>query len=455
MLAVEERELNNFPKASIERKESIIGIRPYPQAYTREVLKNIKLVNFSDDDKAKPFGSYIYRVQQYPGDIDLIEEYRNTGTVDEVITKFKNKLVSIVKNIRDLKLHYMMEFKMGLDKFYDIDIGTLDRGIYTPNLESKIVDGKRIPSIVEGLERLKRKQLISTEEVNEILSILYSGQILDGDDYDVIYDILREKRVLRWSDDDILAGKKKETDGSYITIEEALKYNTHVKIDMITKIEDKFVEITNFLFLITKVKIDNGEEREYIINFGRRYDKSFLKKRTEKDLPAEIEKLFFSYMNYNPFKGAKRMWALARHYKDYELLGRLKDLISGNISLLYMLKSEIGTMLRLLGRLIKNKRSIPRESINKNIELIKERVGYVLNISTDRYHNFVNKLNQALLTKNMKEKYDILDSVEYLFKNIIDVNTISYLKTHGLSMIPRVYMPEDTKYVYDRFVDIE
>jgi len=432
-----------------ENKDSILGIRPYPAAYTPEVLKNIKLVNFSDSDQAIPFGSYIYRVQKYPGDIDLVEEFNTGDDIDTVISKFKNKLVSIVQHIVDLRLHYMIEFKMGLDRYYDVNIGTLVRGVYYPTFGDfhHYVNGK--PTVDIGintaLRRLKEKNLLTKNELSTIRSTLKKNP-LTSLEYDIVYNFFREKRVLRWSDVEILNGKKLESDGSEITIEQALKYNTHVKIDMITKIENKFVEITNFLFLISTVK-DNNVDTNYIINFGVKYDKNFFLTRSEIELPKEIEKLFYSDFHYNPFKGAKRMWALARHYNDWGTLNKLKDLISGNISLLYMLKSELGTMSRLLERLIKNKISIPTVSINTNLQLIKERIGYVLNLNPEKYDEFILLLNNVIQQKNIKSKYLLILNLEYLFSEIINFYTISYLKTHDISYINSPYIPDKLSYI--------
>lgn len=426
--------LSNYLKREpVETLDSIIGIKPYPNAYSREVLKNIKLLNFSDTDSAVPFGSYIYRIQKYPGDIDLVEKFENVGTVDDLVKKFKKKLVDMVKNIVNLRVHYMMEFKMGLDKFYDIDIGTLRNNVYTPN-----------PQAFDIVKKFKDAGLLSGNDVGLIYDTIKDNKYLTSDHYDIIYNIFREKRVLRWSDEEILQGYKIEQDGSKITIEQALKYNSHVKIDMITKIEEKFVEITNFLFLVTT---DPNNGKTYLVNFGIEYNDSYLQKRIGVELPKEIEKLFYSSFYYNPFKGAKRMWALARHLRDVKMLGLLKDLISGNVSLLYMLKSEIGTMLRLLERLHKNKKSFPKESINKNLELIKERIGYVITLNSDRYSNFINKLNDAINNNNIQDKINIMDSIEFLMQNIINISTIGYLKQHGITYIPHTYLPEQLSYI--------
>ena len=450
MLKVDDVELNPYPNVLVESNSSVIGIKPYPYAYTPEVLKDIKIVNFSDSNNAVPFGSYIYRVQKYPGDIDLIEEFRGNGNIDDVVKKFGIKLVQMVKKIVSLKSHYMVEFKMGIDDNYDIYIGDLDKDVYYPNILGYYVeeDGhhKHIPGFIKSIDNLHKRGLLDDDEINKIKFTLGNGINLNHSHYDIISNVLRERRVLRWSDVDILKGYKIKSDGKKITIDQALRHKTHVKIDMISIIEGRFVEVTNFVFLVTTI-IKNGKEQEYILNFGKDYTREFFLKRSEVDIPTDIEKLFYSDRLYNPFKGAKRLWALARHYKDFEMLYKIKDLISGNISLLYMLKSEIGTILRVLEKLLKNKLNIPTESINYNLELIKERIGFILNLNKDTYFNFVNLLNVAIQTTDMNKKFNLLENIEDNMKEVINIFSVSYLRNHGLASIPFPYLPYNLSYI--------
>src|SRR5579872_5351282 len=101
-------------------------------SYPKKILDEIKLLSFSRDKTATPFGSFIYRIQKYPGDLDLVQEFTDCCNVDDVVTKFSKELQNIVKKINKKRLHYFSEVKAGIDERYDIDIGKMIDGNYTP-----------------------------------------------------------------------------------------------------------------------------------------------------------------------------------------------------------------------------------------------------------------------------------------------------------------------------------
>lgn len=89
---------------------SYIGVDPHKdirrftelkprESYPETALNEIKLLSFSRDKLADPFGSYIYRIQKYPGDIDLIEKFTECCSLDDAITKFEKSLKNVVRNI--------------------------------------------------------------------------------------------------------------------------------------------------------------------------------------------------------------------------------------------------------------------------------------------------------------------------------------------------------------------
>src|SRR5689334_24463389 len=110
-----------------------LGIDPYKKlsrftslkpesSYPEETMQNIKLLSFSKNKLAQTFGSYIYRIQRFPGDVDLIEEFTECCTLPQVIAKFERTLKRIVKKILKMRVHYYSEVKAGIDIRYDADI---------------------------------------------------------------------------------------------------------------------------------------------------------------------------------------------------------------------------------------------------------------------------------------------------------------------------------------------
>jgi hypothetical protein len=405
----------------------LIKVKPYPGSYTNQVLKNIHLLSFGEFKNVAPFGSYIFKAQKYPGDIDLIENYIDCCNIDDVIHKFQIDLINVIHNIDNEILHYMVEFKMGLDKRFMFDFGYLKNGQFYKNLNN----------IVDKTNQLYQSGLLTQQEINELDGYL---KLPDIDSYDHVFNFFREKYVLRWTDKDILNGYKILIGNKKITINEALHDNTHVKIDMITIINNRFVEITNFLML--GVKYNNGDI--YLINLNANVKSSldnFLMKRSEMQLPQEIEKLFYSPYYYNPFKGTKRMWSLARHNKDEKMLKLLVPFISGNISYLYMLKSEVETIINLLIKL----KSPTITSIYNQLDEIKARLSYIIELN--QQENYFDELFNNLHNLDITELIESLEFIKDLMKKDINHYTIKYLESIGMKDIPLSYLPKQLSYI--------
>src|SRR5271170_5836193 len=80
-------------------------------SYSKSLVKDIKMLSFYPEGMATPFGSFIYRLQRYPGDVDLLEEYVGTHSVEHVIKMFIRNLHRVVNDILKSKMHYFSEFK--------------------------------------------------------------------------------------------------------------------------------------------------------------------------------------------------------------------------------------------------------------------------------------------------------------------------------------------------------
>ena len=242
--------------------------------------------------------------------------------------------------------------------------------------------------------------------------------------------------MIRWSSHEILQGYKNLPGGVICKFLDALKQKSHVKIDMIALINGKFIEVTNFFFLI----LEKPNEEPYIINFGAPYTEEFFIKRME-SLTVEIEKLFYSAYYFAPFKGTKRLWALSRHNKDAYMISLLEPFISGRISLLYQLKSEIDTIINVLERV----NNIPEMAIYHQVQEIKSRIAYVLEIQ-DKQEIYYDLLNSYNLDSPRSLNIDVLKKVYDMMVKDINFYTIKYLHHVGLLPIPKKYLPSHLSY---------
>lgn len=404
-----------------------INIDPFvsvklPESYSKEVLNEIKFITFDNKHPAVPFGSYIYRIQKYPGDIDLVEQITGDNKED-VINQFEQSLKKIVKKILKKRTHYYSEVKAGIDKRYDIDLGNIKNGTWIPSSNL----------LLYSLE-LYNNKLLDQIEYNAIEEILTQNNIPNGDDYDVINYIFRERMILRWNPQEILSGKKKLPGNKIITLNEALHSKSHVKIDEIALVDSKFVEITNFIAL---GYYKNGMLIPINVNLEEQHDKLI-------QLPPEIEKLYFSNMYYSPFKMIKRMYSLARSSKNNTLLLKIIPFVSSNISLLYQIKSEIDTIILLLEKL----KSIPEKSIFKQLDGMKNRLSNVLELTDNELEFYYIYIDMVNSTKSKEEKIRLLEELNKEIKRIINSETIKYLIIKDLNPPPKEYLPSQLKYQY-------
>jgi len=407
-----------------------IDIQPYLKskplsAYPIDLIKNMKMISFYHDEMATPFGSYIYRMQKYPGDVDLLEEFTYCCTAEEVVKKFKKRLIEVVNNITSEKGHYFSEFKAGIDKRYDIDIGDLINGKYDIN-----------PNLSEISVGMHKIGLFDDKELNKILNVMNNGRF-NGDGYDIIYNTFRNRRILRWSADEILKGYKMLDKKIKKTLHDALFDETHIKIDMIAIYDDRFIEITNFIGLMYE---DNkGDLIPININMKENHD-------ILKQLPVEIEKLYFSNFHYSPFKMVKRIFSLSRHKRDERTLREIIPIVSGNISLLYQIKSEIDVILRIF----KIKKVPPVRTIEKQIDNMKSRIVNILTFTETELEMIFSFLDLASNIKtNIQAKAGILEKLnESILKPHINSKTIIYLQKANLNPPPKYLLPKELSYAY-------
>ena len=407
------------PHTNIKRFTEVKPLSSYPE----DALKEIKLLSFSRDKTAQPFGSYIYRIQKYPGDLDLVEEFTDCCSANDVITKFSKTLQRIVRKINKTRVHYFSEVKAGLDYRYDIDIGEMVDGNYFPN-----------PELSKITANMFRKKLFTKEENNIIQYILSRVESLGANEYDTITFIFRERRILRWSDEEILKGIKQLPAGISITLKQALSHETHIKIDMITELNERLVEITNF-FQLAYVTEENQELN--IINLDLAINHNI-----PVQLPKEIEKLYFSDMFYSPFKMIKRMYSLARHNHDDDLLNKVIPFVSSNTSLLYQIKSEIDTIILIIERM----KGYPKKLIEKELNDAKLRISTVLELSDEDLIQINNIIDEINTTTGKYDKRNKLKILKKLLVAYINMQTINYLQKVGLNPPPYRYLPAKHTY---------
>lgn len=395
--------------------------------------RDIHLISLTKkDDMIHPYGSSTYRVQKYFGDIDLVEKFQYETTVEGVIKKFVTSLKKIVKNISSKKLHYFSEFKAGIDSTYDFYIGDLKNGIFN-----------FVPSAQEIVLFLIEEGYFNDYESSLLYFIIEKSKMkqLTQNDYDVVYNIIRERRILRWTEEEILSGKKKVSYG-VIKLSEALSMTGSVKIDMIIILEGNFVEISNYLFLgaidkkgqLIALNGDPDPSNEHIVD----------------SLTKEVDKLYSSNYYYSPFKCAKRMFSISRIeyinnlYNPTQLkfwLGPLINLISGDLSFLYQIMSELSVLLRVI-----NLKKFPQKAVHNQLESIKYKLANVVQISNKSLriiNNLIEKINSSSSLDYKARKISVIYSA---IKRRISSETVKFFAKNLFDPPPLHFYPALFKY---------
>lgn len=395
----------------------------YPESIKKEVL----LLTVRMDQPPFFMGTASRRSQKFPGDIDLMETFFDCCSVEDVAQKFAASIKEVIKKISHLPLHYFSEFKAGLDLRYDVNIGNMENGVFRPNNE------------LESISKVYlNKGLLNASEYNIIKEITSKGAKSYGDnEYDILNFIFRERKILRWSSEEIMAGIKEMPGGESISLEKALTMKTYVKIDMLASVNHKFIEITNFFLLA--VQTEDGQL--YSINLE--YDitkEGYLNEALSKLLPADVEKLYFSNMYYSPMKMIKRLYTLAIQSNNSGLLRDVIPILGSSTSMLYQMKSELDTIVLILYKAS----TPPLNMIYEQIDEMRTRIASVVEIPVEG----VKLLN--LQIDNILKSQDIIEQIKELKKMIIAIinfQTISYLIKKNINP-PVRYLPNKRKYSY-------
>jgi hypothetical protein len=413
--------------------------RRFPDDFSSDIIHDIKLVNFGNFEDISPYGSFALRLP-YPGDVDLVEDFKECCTVEDVINKFSSKIKVIMKNIEDTKDILMTEFKMGLDERYNLDVGKLSEGVYVPN-----------PQLKNDIHKLKNKKLINSEQEKYMIGALDNPMYahmghLSSIPYDLIREELRKFCILRWSETDVERGFINLPLGKKMTIKQALHYKTDVKIDLIDFASNTFVEITNYILLI----VTKDGRPHYIVNRDHNYSDQYIVQDLVDGLKEEIEKLFYSKIYFNPFKGAKRLFALARHFNDNYILEKIFPLLDSGIAQLYQIKSELAAIRLVLDIANFNRYNDLFYKIISRLQQLRNIIPNILEISHELDDSI--KLFEIPRKKGDSEKNlmmaskQITELIERLLK-VIDKYTMKFLSDAQIYPIMRNYLPIHLSYI--------
>lgn len=359
--------------------------------YPKILNDEIKLLSFNKND-SKLIGSASYKIQKYPADIDLYEEIKICCSKEEAIEYFYLGIKNIVNRIRILRNHWVIEVKCGIDNRYVMDENmSINQKIMYIHSIKNILSETDYKNMIELLELSK-----SDNRMNEILD-----------------ELIRKYKIIRWSSSDIEAGVKIKN-GKKFYLKDCIDTHSPINIEIIAVINNKFSDLSNFFVLVFHDKLT---DKDYVINFPQDYLTEGTK-FTRDGLKQGINKVLFSNINKDVFKGVKRMFSLARISNDKQLLNKIKPIISSDLSELSQIKSELGT----INEILNFTDSIPYNVLYSQLDSIKWRIGGNLELDNDQIlflseiiNNIINNKYdiQYIINETANMKKYILDIVNY------------------------------------------
>lgn len=273
--------------------------KEYPLGYSKEVYDAIKLLTIKPSNIVL-FGTGSLKSMIYAGDIDLIEPMN--------LSQHAKAMKQVVKKImsnKDYGTKYQMgDIKAGRQEFGEIlmdAVGTLDKQGNIINYDPETIE-----------------QIFIEYGIQPDFEMIKSTNI-DIKQWVKVYKFCHNIETLRWTPEEILKGKHKQTG---ITLEQATVNSQLNKIDLYFFVSGKFMEITN-VFTDASKQIDKEE-----LLTGLRVNLATY--------------LYSDKPNY--LKSIKRANAISRLTGNCEYMEKVKNFLVGQVALLNSVKTDLDVL---------------------------------------------------------------------------------------------------------------
>lgn len=294
--------------------------RDFPEQYSSDLLKILKAVSIGTPTVV---GSSADPKIMYSADYDLMEDpvLRN----DSVKT-FQNKIKQIQKigNIVDIKIGEISEWNL----------------LTKPYIQNGHVKDYDQTKELEHLASLWSSKIITSSEYKTAKKLLKSH--LNSVEFLKARKELRFG-ILRWDLNEISRGYKELRD-KIIYLDDAFKTKGITKIDIVTWLKNKYVEISNIIFWTNS----SGKPYAHIPSVKQSLAENILE--------------FEAEGNY--VKVAKRMLSLAKQFKNHTDREKLTEILNSPLGKLYLVSADIEVLKEFPSAVSKYKR--------KELDLLKD-----------------------------------------------------------------------------------
>jgi len=306
------------------------------KSLTDNAVETIKTVTAKM--KTLPVGTYKYEIFKYPGDIDLFEKLSFCCSYNEARLRTAHELRKITKKILANKDVIFVELKAGYDIRFKIYTGIIENGtIYDFN---KVI-------VQRDLNKLLDACLLTKEQHNTLTKLCSVEDVMR------LNEELREFWVLRWSSQEILQGFKLLPGKYRLYLDEAVTQGSIVKMDTIAKVDDRYVEVTNF-FLVSQID---------------RFGNKIILSEELKDYETSLLQDVYKYYETKPYKAIKRLWMYLAFKKRICDLSIFKDLFDSDIAFYSQILADVETAIRL--QTLPHDKAFLKQSLSKRLSYVK------------------------------------------------------------------------------------
>lgn len=362
--------------------------KTFPVHYPDEIVRLMMALSMTNGKALQIVGSASLRGVLYAGDYDVFEQVHARS-----FEELASALQSVVKRTRSVPNTTIVEIKCG-------EIPDWDVFRKTARIEGNQLVDFQIPESQSKLDTLRQQNIISSTEYKEASALLQKATTLDG--------FLEAKKqirfhILRWTMGDVLRGHlryRKEI----ISLSDALQTGGLVKIDTITLVDNRFIEVSMLYELFVKGERISGPPLQLV---------------------QSLQEDILYYNKRNAFKALKRLFSLSRATKNLREVERLLPILNSDLGLLNRLNGDIDTLVDIL-----KQHRITKKQIVNSLRDFQQRLGdlYQYNELVRQEPNFVGILNSILQTASNRHRVLKLEAFSKNLSQIIHKSTLKLLK---------------------------
>lgn len=348
-----------------------LGHKKYPEEYDPQSVKILETMTFPQG-KFQIYGSMTIPSQLYAGDYDSIC-FIDFPSLEKAVMEFQLRVKSIAEMndvfIGDMKIGMIPEWNIwGKSKIQLVD-NTL-----------KVVDYNSLFTL-DKLKYIYKQKVISKDDYDKYYKIISKWKdVPNPKEYARVLKDLRP-HILRWNLQEVLQGFKQLPNNESIDLSTALSSKGVVKVDTIGIVngQSRFTDFS----MIYEIKIRNKVITYDVVN---------------QNVVDELRlSVYENSLLGNYYKALKRIFSLARYFRNTELVNSLTEFLNGFVGLIYQVKSDVGTLLYLE----ENYQNLPREKIQYELKMFRVR----LTAFNETYQNKkINDIIKELLESKSKPK---------------------------------------------------